>query len=274
MNDLVALRSVGSLRLLASLLDEPDLQRDLAKAMVDLACPRDEKDPGLRAHAVAVVLGKALPFVEDAALRAKAEAHIAAMPQPDAEGFVPLFNGTDLSGWTGDLTGYSAEGSAIICKPTSHANLYTEVDYADFVLRFEFRLAPGANNGLGIRTPLYGHAAYDGMELQILDDTAPENAGVKPYQYHGAIYGVAAPERGHLKPAGEWNEQEVTARGTRIVVVLNGATILDVDLEQFRNTATPDDKAHPGLFNETGRIAFLGHGAQVEFRNIRIKELE
>lgn len=273
-NGLAVLRTVGSLRLLAGLLEEPALQKDLSKVMVDLACPKDVNDPGLRAYAVAVALGKALPFIEDEALRAKAETHIAAMPQPDAEGFVPLFNGTDLSGWTGDLSGYVVENGVIVCKPSSHANLYTDVDYADFVLRFEFKLAPGANNGLGIRTPLYGHAAYDGMELQILDDTAPENTDVKPYQYHGAIYGVAVPERGHLKPAGEWNEQEVTAKGTHVAILLNGAAILDVDLEHFRNTATPDDKEHPGLFNPSGRFALLGHGAQVEFRNIRVRELE
>ena len=273
-NDLAALRSVGALRLFAALLDEPDLQKDVARLMVEIACPKDENDPGLRACAVATALSKALPFIEDEALRVKAATHIAAMPQPDAEGFVPLFNGEDLSGWTGDLSGYTVENGVLTCTPTTHANLYTDVDYADFVLRFEFRLTPGANNGLGIRSPLYGHAAYDGLELQILDDTAPENAGVEPYQYHGAIYGVAASERGHQRSLGEWNEEEVVARGSHITVVLNGVTILEVDLERFRNTPTPDGKEHPGLFNASGRIALLGHGARVDFRNIRIKELE
>ncbi|HNR29822.1 MAG TPA: DUF1080 domain-containing protein [Candidatus Hydrogenedentes bacterium] len=274
MSEVNQYRTVAALRILAGFLDDAALREDAAAAMARMACPRDEKDAGLRAHAVASALEKALPFLGDEGLREKAQAHIAAMPQADAEGFAPLFNGVDLAGWTGDVTGYAAENGAIVCTPTSRGNLYTDLDYADFVLRFEFRLTSGANNGVGIRTPLYGHAAYDGMEIQVLDDSAPEYADLKPYQAHGSIYGVVPAERGHLKPVGEWNAQEITAKGTRITVTLNGAPIVDTDLEQFRNQPTPDEKAHPGLFNPAGRIAFLGHGAQVEFRNIRIKELE
>lgn len=267
-------RTVGALRLMLNFLEEPALQSETAAAMAQMACPRDEKDTGLRAHAVARALEKALPFLTDEDTRTKAQQHIAAMPQPDAEGFVPLFNGVDLTGWTGDLAGYAVQDGAIVCKPTSHANLYSDLDYADFVLRLEFRLTPGANNGIGIRTPLYGHAAYDGMEVQVLDDSAPEHADLKPHQYHGSLYGLVPAERGRLKPVGEWNEQEIMAEGTHILITLNGATIVDADLEQFRDKETPDGKEHPGLFNKSGRIAFLGHGAQVEYRNIRIKELE
>ncbi|MCK7534569.1 MAG: DUF1080 domain-containing protein [Marinilabiliales bacterium] len=80
----------------------------------------------------------------------------------------------------------------IVIKPgdDSGGNLYTEKEYSDFVFRFEFQLTPGANNGLGIRTPMEGDAAYAGMELQILDNTAAIYADLEPYQYHGSVYGV------------------------------------------------------------------------------------
>ncbi|MDZ7337575.1 MAG: DUF1080 domain-containing protein [candidate division KSB1 bacterium] len=184
-----------------------------------------------------------------------------------------LFNGTDLSGWVGATDVYKVEHGAIVCPKGAYANLYTAEEFADFVLRFEFRLTPGANNGLAIRAPLEGDAAYVGMELQILDDSHPAYAEIKPYQCHGSIYGVAPARRGHLRPAGEWNVQEVTARGRRVTVVLNGATIVDVDLDQVSLAGTPDGHAHPGLKRNRGHIGFLGHDAHVEFRNIWVKEL-
>ncbi len=185
----------------------------------------------------------------------------------------PLFNGTDLSGWVGATDRYYVRNGAIVCPKGIYANLYTAEEFADFVLRFEFRLTPGANNGLAIRAPLEGDAAYVGMELQILDDTFPAYAEIKPYQCHGSIYGVAPAQRGHLRPAGEWNVQEVIAQGRRITVVLNGTTILDVDLDQVSAMGTADGRDHPGLRRDRGHIGFLGHDAHVEFRSIWIKEL-
>ncbi len=189
------------------------------------------------------------------------------------EGFVSLFNGEDLSGWLGATDGYFVDNAAIVSDPETGGNLYTESEFADFVLRFEFRLTPGANNGLGIRAPLEGDAAYVGMELQVLDDGALVYANLQPYQYHGSVYGVAASERGHQRPAGQWNEQEVVAHGRRIRVTLNGTVIVDVDLDEVSTPATADGRDHPGLARASGHIGFLGHGHRVEYRSIRIREL-
>jgi len=189
------------------------------------------------------------------------------------EGFVPLFNGKDLTGWIGDTKGYVPEDGKIVCRPGG--NLYTEKEYDNFIFRFEFKLTPGANNGLGIRTPPKGDAAYVGMELQILDDTADQYKNLQPYQYHGAIYGIVPPIRGHQKPVGEWNYEEVVADGPKIKITLNGTVIVDADLSQIKQTDQMHDlKKHPGLHNAKGHIGFLGHGSVVEFRNIRIKELQ
>jgi HEAT repeat protein len=196
-------------------------------------------------------------------------------PEEKAEGFVSLFNGRNLDNWVGNKQSYIAEDEMIVIKPAddSGGNLYTEKEYSDFIIRFEFLLTPGANNGLGIRAPLTGDAAYVGMELQILDNTAPVYANLQPYQYHGSVYGVIPAKREYLKPVGEWNYEEVIAMGTRIKIILNGTTIVDGDIAGPRDNGTMDHNDHPGLKNKTGHIGFLGHGSVVRFRNIRIKDL-
>lgn len=196
----------------------------------------------------------------------------------DEEGFAPLFNGQDLTGWIGATNGYSVEENGVLrCQKQAGGKLFTEQEYANFILKFEFKLTPNANNGLGIRTPTAGDPAYVGMELQILDDSGDAYQKLQEYQYHGSIYGVVPAKRGHLKPVGEWNEQTVIADGPQIKVILNGETIVDADLAKIiADGKTVDGKGvagHPGLKREKGHIGFLGHGADVYFRNILIKPL-
>jgi HEAT repeat protein len=196
-------------------------------------------------------------------------------PEEKKEGFVALFNGRNLDGWIGNKESYVVEDGLIVIKPDkgSGGNLFTDKEFADFVFRFEFQLTPAANNGLGIRAPLAGDAAYVGMELQILDDTAPVYANLQPYQYHGSVYGVIPARRGFLKPVGEWNYEEVYIKGTSIKITLNGTVIVDGDIAGPRDNGTLDHNQHPGLKNQKGHIGFLGHGSEVKFRNIRIKEI-
>src|SRR5699024_2728539 len=179
--------------------------------------------------------------------------------------FTSLFNGEDLSGWIGDKDSYRVEDGKIISKDGAAGNLFTEQEYSNFVLRFDFKLTPGANNGIGIRAPLEGNPAYDGMELQVLDNTAEKYADLQPYQYHGSVYGVAPAERGYLNPPGEWNSQEVNGDGTQITVKVNGEIILETDLREAAKPEVMDGKDHPGLFRERGHIGFLGHGDPVAF---------
>ena len=190
----------------------------------------------------------------------------------DDQGFTPLFNGTDLSGWTGDKVGYRVEDGIIVADPLG--NLYTNEVYDDFVLRFEFKLTPGANNGIGIRVPMHGHASSQGMEIQILDNPADKFAGIKPYQRHGSVYGVAAAAPGYLRPTGEWNEQEIRIEGAQVRVTLNGTVILETDLTPYREgRSTPDGKEHPGLQRKKGHISLAGHKTKLYFRNMCIKPL-
>jgi hypothetical protein len=191
-------------------------------------------------------------------------------------GFTTLFNGENLNGWVGNKQAYKVEGGTIIVDPEgggSGGNLFTEKKYSDFVLRFEFQLTPGANNGLGIHSPLEGDAAYVGKEIQILDNTAEKYAKLETYQYHGSVYGVIPAKRGFQKPIGEWNSQEVIVKDQHIIVNLNGETILNGDFAAASKDGTLDHKEHSGLQRNNGHIGFLGHGDVLSFRNIRIREL-
>jgi hypothetical protein len=189
-------------------------------------------------------------------------------------GFRSLFNGKDLSGWQGDTKGYTVEDGKIVAQKTGHGNLYTKDEFDNFVVRFDFRLEPGANNGLAIRAPPSGDAAYQGMEIQILDDTHEQYKDIQPYQAHGSVYGIAAAKRGRLKPVGQWNSEEVICRGRQVTVNLNGTTIVDVDLDKASMPETIDHKEHPGLKRMTGHLGFCGHGARVEFANLRVQEIK
>ncbi len=196
-------------------------------------------------------------------------------PEEKKQGFVSLFDGTDLDQWTGNKSGYVVKDGAIEVNPQngSGGNLYTKDEFGNFILRFEFQLTPGANNGIGIRAPLEGDAAYVGMEIQVLDNDAPKYKDLHVYQYHGSVYGVIPAKRGFLLPVGEWNKEEIIANGNKIKVILNGHVILDGDIKEASKNGTLDHKDHPGLLRKSGHIGFLGHGDVVRFRNLRVKKL-
>ncbi len=205
-------------------------------------------------------------------------------------GFEMLFDGSNLDKWTGNKDGYRITNNEIYVTAGygNGGNLYTEKQYRDFVFRFEFSFVrPGANNGVGVRTPHGVDAAYDGMcEVQVLDHNDPIYAGwLKDYQVHGSVYGVIPAKRITHKPLGEWNCEEIRVQGDHVTVTVNGEVILDGDIReacQGHNVApdggkvnpyTVDHRNHPGMFNETGYIGFLGHGPGVKFRNVRVLDL-
>jgi hypothetical protein len=205
------------------------------------------------------------------------------------EGFTPLFNGKDLTGWvygkrgasenkTGK--GYQVENGVLFTTREDGGNLFTEKEYADFVLRFDVKLTENANNGIGIRAPLEGDAAYVAIEIQVLDDSGSQYTKLQPAQYHGSVYQMFPAKRGFQKPVGEWNSEEIRVRGRQITVTLNGTTIVDANLDDVKDEAVlarHRDLTRPegsrGIANTKGHIGLLGHGARVEFRNIRIREL-
>jgi len=264
-------------------LDSKPVQQAAAQAVMTIALANKD----FYGKNVEDLLNKVMEVLDnpDAAYQRQAiRDHLASLVIPDPyqltveekkDGFKILFDGTNMDQWTGNTVDYMIENGCISLHPSNGhgGNLYTKEEFGNFIFRFEFQLTPAANNGLGIRTPMDVDAAYHGMELQILDNDAPVYSQLAKYQYHGSVYGIIAAERGHLKPVGEWNYQEVIANGDNIKVILNGVVILDGNIRKATKNGMPDKRDHPGLFNKKGYIGFLGHGSPVKFKNIRIKPL-
>jgi Domain of Unknown Function (DUF1080) len=192
------------------------------------------------------------------------------------EGFVSLFDGKTLDGWKeihkGSGPSYFVTNGVIASPPNAGNDLVTDRTFGDYILRMDFKLTPGANNGVGIRVPFETNdLTYSGNEVQILDDDDPQYAHLEAGQYCGSLYKIFAAKRGALKKVEEWNRYEIRALGRRITVVLNGQTIVDGNLNDVTNREVL--RGHPGMLRDSGHIALLGHWSYVEFRNIFIKEL-
>lgn len=201
-----------------------------------------------------------------------------ALAARDADGFEELINGKDLSNWQGAVDSYEVKDGAIVCKPGKGGDLLTQDEYENVAIRFEFKLPPAGNNGIALRTPLGGHSASDGLEIQVIDSdgynakqAAAGKPGLLPYQYNGSLYHCVGAKHGYLRPVGEWNFEEIVVKGQTIKVTLNGTKILDVDIDKLDRSQI----AHPpkGLDHTKGHIGFAGHTDPVMFRSFKVKRL-
>jgi len=189
----------------------------------------------------------------------------------EEKGFQTLFNGKDLIGWHGAVNNYEVVDGAIMCKKGKGGTLYAKEEYSDFAFRFEFKLPPGGNNGIAVRSPGKGDPAWEAYEIQVIDNTAKKYANLQPYQFHGSVYGLAPAQRGALLPVGEWNKQEIIFKGSHIQVILNETTILDQDISKI--DLSKIKRLPKGVKRSSGFIGFAGHSDPVQFRNVRIKSL-
>lgn len=210
-----------------------------------------------------------------------------------AQGFKPIFNGKSLDGWTieekaavknqpavktaADVV--EIKDGALVWRAGRAGTPYWNKELGDFQARVWFKIPPGGNNGLAIRYPGKGNAAYDGMtELQVIDENyygARNQADKKldPRQQHGSVYGMVAATTGYQRPIGEWNFEEITVKGSTIKVELNGTVILDTDVSKVDMATVMDKKAHPGKDRKRGFFGLAGHNDPVQFKDISIKEL-
>jgi len=189
------------------------------------------------------------------------------------EGFEPLFNGKDLTGWkvhAGKMDAWGAENGLMFTTGEGGGWLLTEKEYDNFELRLEYKVPKGGNSGVGLRAPRQGDVAYSGMEIQILDDAAPEYKNIRPGQHTGSIYDVVPSSKQPSKPVGEWNQYHITAKGRHITVELNGEKIVDANLDDYKDHA----EKHPGILRTTGCIGLQSHTDRVEFRNVFVKVLK
>ncbi len=223
---------------------------------------------GMRFSVVAIAVLMVVPAV---LLQASAGAQDTILTEAERQdGWFPLFNGTDLSGWEGVGTqpdSFRVADGAIECTGKGHGWLKTEKQFANFVLRIEYKIASGGNSGMFIRSEREGDPAWTGMEIQILDDhgrpPTPNSAG--------AIYGSVAASKNVSKPAGEWNAVEITCNDERVSVVMNGTKIVDADVNDY-----PDPVSEHKSLKERPREGFIGmqnYGNNVWFRNIKLKPL-
>jgi len=193
---------------------------------------------------------------------------------------ISLFDGQSLRGWVAEgVSEFDRDGKkepvwiahdgTIVCRGKGFGFLrYKEREFDDFTLRLEFKMAPGCNSGLGIRTTVFDpresratRPSFYSYEIQLFDDAG------KPATPHstGSLYRYIAPKVSAMKPAGEWNTIEITCDGPRIRVVLNDKVIQDVD--QREHEALKDKPLR-------GYICLQNHGGNIEFRAIEVHELK
>jgi hypothetical protein len=204
-------------------------------------------------------------------------APLAAADKDAPEGFTSLFNGKDLTGWKvfgGKMEKWGAADGLLFVQGGGGGWLFTEKEFSDFELRLEFKLPKAGNSGVALRAPRDGNPAYQGMEIQLLDDRWYKDEknykGIRPAQLTGSIYDVVPPSKDATKPAGEWNTMRIVAKGRRVTIELNGVKTIDADLDNYTKE---HGKKHPGLLRTKGFLGLQSHDGRVEFRRIYVKEL-
>jgi hypothetical protein len=197
---------------------------------------------------------------------------IALVPRAQAGDWKPLFNGKDLTGWKaidGPQETWKAEDGMLVCTGGGGAWLSTTDEYANYELELEFRVPPGGNSGVFLRSPHKGNPAYAGMEIQILDDEDEQYANLQPFQYCGSIYGIQAPKSRVSKKAGQWQKVHIVCDGRKVKVTLNDTPIVDANLDQYKDK----EAEHPGITRTIGYVGLQNHGSRLEFKNLRIRTL-
>ncbi|HPD14653.1 MAG TPA: DUF1080 domain-containing protein [Planctomycetota bacterium] len=184
------------------------------------------------------------------------------------EGFTPIFNGKDLTGWEGDAKLWLVEDGTLIGRSpgiTYNDFLATTKSYGDFILRFQVKLVENkGNSGVQFRSKRVPPPSHEVSGYQA--DIAPGWWG-KLYDEARRNKVLAGPPDELLKKAlkvGDWNDYEVEAIGNKVKLSINGVVTVDY--------AEPDEK-----IAREGIIAVQIHSGgpmEVQFRNLRIKEVK
>lgn len=195
------------------------------------------------------------------------------------DGFVLLFNGTDLKGWHRNQEGYGGwkvENGAMCLAKGGSGNLYTDEQYDNFVLKIDFKMGRHCNSGVFLRVGDPKNEVQTGIEVQVLDDS-----GTKPNRHScGALYDLVAPSQNVTKPAGEWNSYVITCNKNIITVKENGVKVSEINVDEWDKPGRrPDGTKHKFKkaikdFPRKGYIGLQDHGGKICYKNIKLKVLK
>jgi hypothetical protein len=213
--------------------------------------------------------------------RAQGAWQFPAQGHPDSTSWRPLFD-ERLSNAVFPKGVWTLEDGAMTASEDEA--IWSDRDYASFALDLEFRTSEGANSGVVIYASDMKDWIPNSIEIQILDDFSPKWATAAANWQCGAIFGHQPPSKRTVRHAGEWNRMSVLAKGSHLVVVLNGERVNEVDLATFTSpTTNPDGTTVPEWLAKRslsslatrGRIGLQGKhaGAPIWFRHVRIREL-
>ncbi len=266
------LKSESALHYLTALINDPDLGSTATMTIMNMVKSASDSSAEIKGTEIAAagLQGQLKPG--SAAEKMVLESADSSHNRPPV-GFVALFNGHDLTGWQiidGLPDSWQVQDSVLYTTGKGGGWLSSDRIFSDFKMALEFRSPAGGNSGIFIRAPHEGDPAYTGMEIQLLDDFARKNAGLKPWQYCGSIYGIQAPVQRVSKPDGTWQKMVIDCRGPQIKVTLNDVMIIDANLAEYMDQET----VHPGIKRRSGHIGLQNHSTPVEFRKIRIIEYE
>lgn len=200
------------------------------------------------------------------------------------DGFEPLFPGDNLEGWkvsdwSNLTTPQKVEGrpwrmeGGVLYGLNKRTWIISPDEYSNFVLKLETKVTRGSNGGIGLRFPPHGDPAYTGMEIQVVDSGVYYRNNSRPNQRTGSIYDEIAPSKDVVKPVGQWNSWEITAKGKQVTIVLNGEQIIDVDMS--KETKARQEKG-PALAKRPikGHIGFQNLNGSITLRHLMIKKLD
>jgi hypothetical protein len=199
----------------------------------------------------------------------------------DAPGWRPLFDGKTLDGWRGYKKDVAPEGWQVqdgaLVRLGKGGDIVTTEEFGDFELALEWKVAEGGNSGIFYRAlETSAEIWHNAPEYQVLDN-ARHKDGASALTSTGACYALYPPSRNVMRPAGDWNDTRILARGTHVEHWLNGVKVVEYEIgsaDWKAKVAASKFKVYPGFGEQPkGRIALQDHGDLVSYRNIRIREL-
>jgi hypothetical protein len=203
------------------------------------------------------------------------------LPAQKGSNSIVLFDGKDLSAWRPATNWKVEEGTLTLKDRTDRQEhndnyLWTKRQFSDFVLDLDFRIVPGVNSGIFLRTSDTNDPVQTGIEIQVSGSDPNRPLGRSSI---GGIYDLVAPSK-YAAKLNDWNHYTITCKGSKISVILNGQQTSEADLSRWVDAKkNPDGSGNKFTraakdFAREGYIGLQDHGTPAWYRNITLKELK